>query len=489
MSEKKHIDRIFQESFKDFEATPSDAVWVNIEAELKRKKKRRRIIPIWWRYAGVAALLLVFLSLGGIYLSSSETNSSNQIVDVEDSKSENDTTIINETSNELNGTEKTTIVNNSDLVRPKAKSSVNYPKAAAITNSNSEVLAKTIVSTNHNQSQSELIKKDSSKEIIVSKKPSNTNAVAHSNVGQSNISNATEKGLIEKDKQKALISGTSKKNIALAESKIEIPENTLQSNSNPANSLTIEEALDKNKDIIPDDKPENRWSVAPNIAPVYFNTLNEGSSIDGQFNSNSKTGDVNMSYGISTSYAVNKKFKVRSGINKVSLGYNTNDVVVFQSTGRSSSALKNINESGNSLAVASDQALESNSISSAVVSTNSSINQSFGYIEVPLEIQYTFVDTRLGVNVIGGFSSFFLDNNELYSETNNGRRTYLGEANNINDVSYSANLGLGLNYRFSKKIDFNLEPTFKYQFNTFSNTSGDFTPFFIGVYTGFAIKF
>ena len=255
------------------------------------------------------------------------------------------------------------------------------------------------------------------------------------------------------------------------------------------NALTIEEALDKNKAVIPDNKPENRWSVAPNVAPVYFNTLNEGSSIDRQFDSNSKTGDVNMSYGISTSYAINKKFKVRSGINKVNLGYNTNDVIIFRSNGASSSALTNIDETNTPLAVAGDEALKTSAVSNAVVSTNSSINQSFGYIEVPLEIQYTFVDKRLGVNVIGGFSSFFLDNNEIYSERENGARTYLGEANNINDISYSANLGLGLNYKFSKKIDLNLEPTFKYQFNTFNNTSGDFTPFFIGVYTGFAIKF
>ena len=201
MSEKKHIDRIFQEGFKDFEAIPSDAVWIKIEAELKRKKKKRRVIPIWWRYAGVAALLLVFLSLAGFYLSNSETNSDNQIVDVEDSKSENVTTIINEASNELNSTEKTTIVNRSDLMKPKAKSSLNQPNAVAITNSNSEVLTKTIVSTNHNQNQSELIKKGSSEEIIVSKKTSNINAVAISDVYQSNIKNASERGLIEKVKQ------------------------------------------------------------------------------------------------------------------------------------------------------------------------------------------------------------------------------------------------------------------------------------------------
>ena len=97
-------------------------------------------------------------------------------------------------------------------------------------------------------------------------------------------------------------------------------------------------------------------------------------------------------------------------------------------------------------------------------------------------------DKKLGVNVIGGFSSFFLSDNELFSDFE-GSRTSIGEATNINKVSYSANLGLGFQYKFSKKLNLNLEPMFKYQINTFNNTSGNFTPYFIGVYTGIGFKF
>ena len=111
------------------------------------------------------------------------------------------------------------------------------------------------------------------------------------------------------------------------------------------------------------------------------------------------------------------------------------------------------------------------------------------FIEVPLEIEYQLLNRQFGLTLIGGFSSLFLSDNEVFSETNNGTTASLGEATNINDVSYSANFGLGLNYKVSKKINLNLEPMFKYQINTFNNTSGDFKPFFIGVYTGFAINF
>ena len=55
MKEKKNIDRLFQEQFKDFEAVPNPQLWLNIEAELKKDKKKRRLLPFWFRYSGIAA--------------------------------------------------------------------------------------------------------------------------------------------------------------------------------------------------------------------------------------------------------------------------------------------------------------------------------------------------------------------------------------------------------------------------------------------------
>ena len=64
MKEKKNIDQLFKEQFQDFEATPPPAVWDRIEARLQEKKKERRTIPLWWRVAGVAALLALLLTVG-----------------------------------------------------------------------------------------------------------------------------------------------------------------------------------------------------------------------------------------------------------------------------------------------------------------------------------------------------------------------------------------------------------------------------------------
>ena len=81
----------------------------------------------------------------------------------------------------------------------------------------------------------------------------------------------------------------------------------------------------------------------------------------------------------------------------------------------------------------------------------------------------------------------FLEDNSI-AVVNNGNRNEIGEATNVNNVSFSTNLGLGVNYKITSSLQFNVEPTFKYQINTFSNSS-NFNPYYLGVYSGFSFKF
>lgn len=521
MNDKKHIDRLFQEGFKDFEATPSDAVWKHIEAELNQKKKKRRVIPIWWRYAGIAAILLLLLTVGGVFLNNTDNNPLNKVVDTENKTSKDIIDIKN--SNPLNDTKNITPKVSNNTAQENLSNESDDKQSEIITNGNTNSsketsIAETSASKNENESKS---KAASNKQLILSKKliNPNTNAIVNSSSEEENkleskkvhissenstqVANTSEKNstldkktdsknespLINKEDVKSVINGTSKENTAIAKSNETVSK---FANSKEENKRSIEDALNNPEDLIAKENTQlnNRWSIAPNAAPVYFNTLGDGSSIDPQFNNNSKSGDVNMSYGISTSYAINKKISIRSGIHSVNLGYNTNDVAVFQNVGArtNSSALQNVSSTSSNVSLISTKSLESD-VSESIVASNASINQNLRYFEVPLEIQYKLSDKKLGVNVIGGFSSFFLNTSKVFYEEDNGNRTILGEANNINKVSYSANFGLGLNYKISKRFDLNLEPIFKYQFNTFNNTSGNFSPFLIGVYSGFAIKF
>ena len=227
--------------------------------------------------------------------------------------------------------------------------------------------------------------------------------------------------------------------------------------------------------------------------------MGEGSSIHSQFNSNSKAGELNLSYGIAGAYKINDRLKVRSGVNRVNLGYSTRGLLAYSSPEASNVAsitnvsnnsnIDNINFNANA---ASNSYISTSAITanrnSEIISSKSTLEQQFGFIEVPVELEYKLIDKRLDVNVIGGFSTMFLNENTIY-DISQGNRTAIGEANNLNDVSYSANFGIGVNYGISEKLNINLEPMFKYQINTFDNTSGDFQPYFIGVYTGLSFKF
>jgi len=500
MGDKKHIDRLFQEKLKDFEATPNDAVWESIERRLHEKKRKRRVFPLWWQMAGVAAILALMFTVGNLMIKHDpDTVTTPTVVNSEDVEIPNATTsdqsIQNEEKDETvanNGTD-TEELNSDSKISAIADETKNKSSTIANTRTNSYKVGEDYNAGNSVIDQSI---KNPENAITEASAQKGDEVINSSNLPELDQINSSKQSLAEQkplgNPQKVDINGSA--------AGIKPDDNTLDiDNANKEiEAQSIEDAITEadNSDEKEKEEKFSRWNVSTNVAPVYFNSIGNGSSLDEQLINNSKSGEINMSYGVNGSYAVNKNLRIRSGINKVTLGYSTNDVVVYKSAGISAIASQS-RSNGN---ITFDDKSESTSIISAqnlsfatvpeimATNINSSLNQEFGFIELPLEVEYAILNEKFGVNVIGGFSTFFLDNNKVYS-TVNGEKSLLGEANNINDTSYSANFGLGVNYNISEKIKFNLEPTFKYQFNTFRDTSGDFRPYFIGIYTGLSYKF
>ena len=240
---------------------------------------------------------------------------------------------------------------------------------------------------------------------------------------------------------------------------------------------------------------ENLWEIAPNIAPVYYNTLSQGSSIDASFADNSQSGDVNISYGIGVRYALSDRLKIRSGISNVALSYSTAGIELGD--GPVSLALKNIDYASEGIVViAQDLGTFSSQNQDGTFgditpkSTNGEafINQNISYYEVPLELSYTLFDSAFGLDVIGGVSTLLLGNNEV-SVTAGSYNEVLGSANNLSSLSFATNIGLGLHYKMSSKFRLNVEPMFKYQLNPYTDSSVSFKPYYLGVYTGLSFKF
>lgn len=493
---KKHIDRLFQEGLKNFEATPSHSVWENVSQQLLTNEKQRKVIPLWMKFTAIAAGLLLLFTLGNnlFFKDNNSTPEINEtIVDNESQNKQETNKSLDSNTNNLDQKANTKDLANED----------NKPNESDGNGSSNRI---------KDDSKNTIINKNKSVIANNDKKPSSknntfnsinkkelTNELTKEAVSNTVVSNSKEEKNIESQKNSINeeLSKSNDVNTTIAKTEnTEIDKEKLDE----IGKTSIEDAIAENNkakeevEELKEDVEAKRWSVAPNIAPVYFNSLGNGSSMDAAFVNNTKSGEVNMSYGVSASYAINDKINVRVGVNNVRLGYKTHDV--FDASSMEMNPIKSIAIKGveidktpAELALVTVAGMSFAQVPEPLSNDyNASINQELGFLEIPLEIQYNITNTKLGVNAIGGFSALFLNTNEVYS-TLDGSSTLIGKATNINNLSYSANLGLGFNYKVSNNININLEPMFKYQLNTFRNTSGNFKPYFIGVYSGLSFRF
>lgn len=502
---KKNLDQLFQEKLSDFSEVPDEKVWQSIEASLDKKKKSRRVIPLWWKLGGAAAVLAFVMYLVDPFenkavsptvtdIETTDTktdvapkphgiekdlkNSNTGITDVEVSESSK--------AADLNPTE--------DMVIPENEIPSDDFKAT----STSEDVR--IAQGSSTTSQEEGTRNTNQNPSLTSDSTANhEEAVARTDVENNDSEDSIYEGLGQNPMERGFgeVEKTNKVQIAENES---VSEEVVKDQKKK--SIFDEIAEQEQEEEVVGANKGGKWSAGPSVAPVYFDALGQGSPVHSIFVPNSKSGDLNLSYGLSVAYEINDKLKIRSGVHRVDFGYSTDDVE-FSSSLESSAVgqITNVNYSatGKNIVVASSATDASSGVVENFVplaqdfagqgaSQNGAMSQQFGYLEVPLELEYTLLDRKFGVNLIGGFSSLFLVDNSI-SLSAGELTTQMGEANNVNNINFSTNVGIGVNYNFSPKVQLNVEPVFKYQLNTFSRTEGTFQPFTVGVYSGVSFKF
>ncbi|WP_127845801.1 porin family protein [Psychroflexus aestuariivivens] len=443
MCNSKNIDRLFQEKFKDFEASPPPDLWKNIEAKLNGKNTRRKMLPIWWKAASVAAILALFFSIGLVNQSkfsdensvSVEENNLRPLKNISGSKIEIFQNKFSFSSLEKNISNFNNKLKNIDLATIFDKSQVQ--------NSKKSVSKRNVESNQFKEKTEPIFSLENSNYDLL---PGN-----HLNFETSLATNTQ----------------TQKKSLVEVAAEIE--------------------NLNKRKENKSENKLKNRWELQPNLAPIFMNSINGGNAVASNLNGKTSS-NANVSYGVNLAFQINKRIKIRSGINQVAMGYGTNNVVVsglFRTTQAS-------NLSGSEIAIYGIMSQESfdqlDSNGSRGLSESGALNHELGFLEIPLEIQYNIFDKKFGLNILGGASTFLLTKNDVLLETNEGV-SQLGSANNMNNTSFSANFGMGLDYNFSEKWSLNLEPKFKYQINTFEANTTEFKPYFFGIYSGVKFKF
>ncbi len=527
MSERKNINKLFQENFENFEMHPDEMVWENIKTKLEEKKEKRRIPPFWWRLSGVAAALIIgFL----VYHKESEILPNNGTTVAHQEKGSPKNSIAPTYTNSL---EKKDVIADSN----NEKSPVNTAASIGISNENShlkstskitksniksdsDLVSKTAITTSENNNSTRKINKKSilplgKKETAVVAYTASKEKKSGKKSSFSNPKNAIASAVNEKIKSRKSKAENSILNSILEKENIvsnTIPSEKDKSGVNPniKTEFTLNPKIDSVKvkvaSVVPNTLEEllkekdsattiakakiNRWQLSSNLAPVYFSSITKGSPLDAKLDSNDKAYAANnTSYGLGVNYVINKKLKVRTGVNVLNVEYTTTGIVYFQNNSTSAIKLNNLNPNASGSLITIES---SNNVRSPLnkISTKSegSLNQKFGYIEMPLEITYKVLNKKFGIDVIGGMSTMVLNRNEIYLQSQD-LNLKIGEANNLNPVHFSGNLGLGLKYGLLKNLDARIEPIIKYQWNTFSNDSGNFKPYIFGVYSGILYSF
>ncbi|HET8838727.1 MAG TPA: hypothetical protein VFM82_07000 [Flavobacteriaceae bacterium] len=516
MSEKKHIDRLFQEKFKDFEVSPNKSVWKNIEKELKSKKRKKFLLPLWYKIAGAAAVLvLLFLAGNFVFNNFGEipvVKSNPAEKAIEPSKEilgkeiEVGRAIVSEENSEekmLSGkkTNNNSISTNSGKERSNSAANTKL-KEKRILNETGNAENNSVVSNVEKlpviKEKNSFLKKSTQTDKenkIVGKISDYKNSSDSKENDASKVENASENENLLPQNKVLNTPAVAKTNIKNDATETILNENGSQTEEPQKSLLEIAAQQEEDEIFEKEEKTElasnANWQISPFAAPIYYGGFGSQNAIDPSLAQNKSESEMTMSYGVNFSYKISERLKIRSGVAQVSMAYNTHDIAFatavkpssFNNVAYSSSVTDNLEI----VPLNSVQSQNSELLGRSPF-TAGTLHQQIGFIEVPLEIEYALIDKKIGLSIIGGASTLFLNNNSLVINSENGT-TNIGEMKNLNDLSFSTNIGLGLDYKISKQFEIKLEPTFKYQINSFSGNDNGFKPYYFGIYTGIGFKF
>ncbi|MES2484718.1 MAG: hypothetical protein V4581_02065 [Bacteroidota bacterium] len=204
------------------------------------------------------------------------------------------------------------------------------------------------------------------------------------------------------------------------------------------------------------------------VAPSNYKFGESTSVIDPSLNSNASSAETSTNFGAYVGYEFSSQFSLRAGISSTKMVQNTGNVTL----------------GGNYSGVDYTNGMDNTSANIALGGGPVTLRQKSTFIEVPIEATYAMFGTRADLYFKGGFSTLFLQDNELYAQNNQGS-VLLGSLNHTKDFSMSGNLGIGFYYKFTRELQLNVEPGVKYYFNTFDNVS----PWSLSVQAGLLYRF
>ena len=458
MKEDLQFDKLAREKLNDFKVQPPPAIWEGIAAGLKQGNRRKSIFL--YRIVSAAAVVLLAV-MGGWYFISDSRHTQ---------QASKETTVTREQTKPEILTEKT-------FDEKIAQESFGKPEKAIQQG------------TSHG---TDLVVKSSS-------------------AGQKNSMPATTRESF------AFIT------LKLRKAQITMPfedDNRLASARSPVRKTVIplplsdDEMVKANRQSLREN--ENRWKLAMFASPGYssYSASHSDAYARNMTFDGSQSGG-NLEGGLSVQYKTGKKWSIESGIYYARNGQKTENSFPIGNAGASLDYLANASGKSFNLApvnivqgklamnstagvvefsgtprnseIAAD--LEKNGAFSNSLVLQGTISQVFNFMEIPLYARYQLVDSRIGLQLMGGVNTNILVGNNAYLVSGSNFEN-IGKTGNIRSVSYSGTVGMGLSYNIYRHLSFNVEPRFSYYLNSLSSNSDvDFKPYRIGFYTGISYDF
>lgn len=261
-----------------------------------------------------------------------------------------------------------------------------------------------------------------------------------------------------------------------------------------------------------------RWSIGGQFSPLYSYrhlTSNKGNAeLKDHYNEIEK-GMLAYSGGINLQYKASSKITLYSGVYYSRMGQSIDGVskytvtnlgwentfinntiekfyLVDNSTGNIESEgkyVKIVNNPNDIYDLGESRNLPIDYSAEAFQNIGARVIQNFDFLEIPLVMKYQIVERRVDVNLIGGFSTSFLVNNDATLYIDQSEYSSV-KTDKLNSLNYSGLIGLGFDFEMLPGLQFSMEPTFKYYLNPFSskNLLGSH-PYSMGFLSGIRFNF
>jgi len=257
---------------------------------------------------------------------------------------------------------------------------------------------------------------------------------------------------------------------------------------------------------------DGNWMIGAAVSPNYsmIKTSQSSEYLRSMANSQS-TDNLNLAGGLSVEYKTKKRWSIQSGIyynkleqlsgsslssqNGLAFGpeglNNLFNAPVFANNG-----LMAMNSVAGVIQIANlpsnvriEGSLDHAQLGKNTLVTNADFNQRFEYLEIPLYFRYLLIDSKIDIQVLSGLSTNILVGNNVYMQDENGK-SKIGSTIGMTNFNYSGVFGLGFNYSLTSSLYLNIEPRFKYYFNSLNeNKDISYQPYTFGIYTGISYAF